>query len=260
MAREFIGILPAAGLGTRLYPSFYPKELLTVAFAPEAGAAALRPVLAIELALRAMAAAQIPRCHVVVSEAKWEVLRYLRDGRRHGIDIAYLVQAEPRGLADAVDQGYPWSRSANVCLVMPDTVLQPVDAIGQVKAGLAEGDADLVLGVFPTAHPEQLGPVRFAADGRVSEVLDKPAETDLRNAWGVAAWSPDFSDLLHSTLAAAAPARRPVLGAVFDLAVRRGLTVRAQYFAGGSYVDIGTPEGLRAALALALHDLAEPQP
>ena len=231
-----------------------------MAFAPEAGGQALRPILAIELALRAMVDAGIPRCHVVVSEAKWEVLRYLGDGQRHGIDIAYLVQAEPSGLADAVDQGYPWTRNASVCMVMPDTVLQPADAIGQVKAKLAEGDADLVLGVFPTSYPEQLGPVRFTPDGRVSEVLDKPERTELRNAWGVAAWSTAFSDLLHATLAAAAPDRRPALGAVFDLARSRGLRVLAQYFADGSYIDIGTPEGLRAALALAARSLEEPAP
>jgi len=255
MTAEFIGILPAAGLGTRLYPSFYPKELLTVAFAPEPGGQALRPVLAIELALRAMAAAGIARCHVVVSEAKWEVLRYLRDGRRLGLEVAYLVQAEPLGLADAIDLGHVWSRDANICMAMPDTVLQPGDAIGQVKANLAAGGADLVLGVFPSAHPEEQGPVRFDAEGRVSEVLDKPTETELRNTWGVAAWSPAFSELLHATLAAAPATERPVLGAVFDLAVREGLKVRALHFAAGSYIDIGTPEGLGAALALAAGNL-----
>jgi glucose-1-phosphate thymidylyltransferase len=144
-------------------------------------------------------------------------------------------------------------------MVMPDTVLQPADAIGRVKAELAASGADVVLGVFPTDHPEQLGPVRFAADGGVSAVLDKPPSTELRNAWGVAAWSPAFSDLLHATLAAA-PGQHPTLGAVFDLAVSRGLAVRAQYFATGSYIDIGTPEGLRAALALAARSLEEPAP
>ncbi|HUN51735.1 MAG TPA: sugar phosphate nucleotidyltransferase, partial [Candidatus Sulfotelmatobacter sp.] len=240
--------------------SFYPKELLTVAFAREAGEAALRPVLAIELALRAMGEAGIARCQVVVSAAKWEVLRYLGDGRRHGVDIAYLVQAEPRGLADAVDRGHAWTRGASVCMAMPDTVLHPADAIGRVKAKLVAAGADLILGVFPSGHPEQQGPVRFAADGRVLEVLDKPAATDLRNTWGVAAWSPAFGTLLHATLAAGGAGAQPALGAIFDLAVRRGLDVRAEYFADGSYVDIGTPEGLHAALALAAHNLEASDP
>ena len=260
MAGGLIVILPAAGLRTRLYPSFYPKELLTVAFAREAGEPALRPVLAIELALRAMGEAGIARCQVVVSAAKWEVLRYLGDGRRHGIDIAYLVQAEPRGLADAVDRGHAWTRDACVCMAMPDTVLQPADAIGRVKGKLAAAGADLVLGVFPSAHPEQQGPVRLGDGGRVLEVLDKPVATDLRNTWGVAAWSPAFGALLHSALAAGGAGEPPALGAIFDLAVRRGLDVRAECFADGTYVDIGTPEGLHAALALAAHNLEESDP
>ena len=44
--------------------------------------------------------------------------------------------------------------------------------------------ADLVLGVFPTDRPEQLGPIRIDADGRVVAVQDKPASVpdDMRTS------------------------------------------------------------------------------
>jgi glucose-1-phosphate thymidylyltransferase len=256
MSPEFIGILPAAGLGTRLHPSLYPKELLPVAFAAEGESREVRPALAIELALHAMRSAGVTRCHVIVSEAKWEILRYLGDGQRFGLDVAYLMQVEPRGLADAVDQAYAWTKAANVCMVMPDTVLEPRDAVGQVMAQLVAQSADLVLGVFPAEHPERLGPVRFAADGRVFEVLEKPEVTDLRHVWGVAAWTPAFSELLHQTLTGAAREAHPSLSPIFDLAIRQGMNVRAHHFPAGLYIDIGTPEGLRNALTYAVRGLA----
>jgi len=154
----------------------------------------------------------------------------------------------PRGLADALDATFAWVRDRDVCLVLPDTLVAPDDALARVKAELDASRADLVLGVFPTDHPELLGPVRIADDGRVLDVLDKPARTDVRNTWGMAAWSPRFTALLHEAVGAEPEV---VLGAVFDRAVKTGLHVRAVAFADGRFVDVGTPAGLAAALVQA---------
>ena len=83
----------------------------------------------------------------------------------------------------------------------------------------------------------------FAPDNY--EVLDKPATTDVRNTWGIAVWSPAFTSLLARELESA---RDIVLGAVFQRAVERGLRVHAVVFDAGEFIDVGTPQGLAAAL------------
>ena len=132
---------------------------------------------------------------------------------------------------------------------MPDTIFEPVGALKAVREELLSKQADLVLGVFPTPSPEQLGPVRMAGDGRILEVLDKPEKTDLLNTWAVAAWSPRFSELLHEQIAAS-DAKDVVLGEMFDLAHRVGLNARAIEFSAGAFHDLGTRAGLAGMTAV----------
>ena len=113
----------------------------------------------------------------------------------------------------------------------------------RVRAAYEASGADLVLGVFSTARPHALGPVRLNSEGRVTEVQDKPGQTDLANSWGMAVWGPRFSDMLRKAVA-----RDPAtnLGLLFHAATT-AMTVRGVWFAEGAFHDTGTPEGLRAA-------------
>lgn len=238
----FIGIIPAAGQGRRLRPFVGAKELLPVRFAP-APEGGLQPLLAIEHSLDALRRAGVPQAYVVIADWKLVLVQALGDGRDYGVDLAWLHRAVPRGLADAVHAGWPWVADRPVALVLPDTWFEPADALAQVCARVTAG-ADLCLGVFPTAHPERLGPVRLGPDGAVREVLDKPAQTDLKNTWGLAAWRPRFTALLHAQLSEAEPDALPPLGQLFDAATRAGLQVEAVEFPAGRYVDVGTVQSL----------------
>ena len=241
---RFIGILPAAGASSRLRPFRYPKALLPIRYR-ELDDGTIIPTLLIEHSLAAMKLASVDLCVVVVSDSKPEILKYLGDGERAGVPIAYMVQTQQLGLAQAVDLVCRWSSSlgCNCCMALPDTVFEPVEALKIVKEELLSKQADLVLGVFPTSAPEQLGPVRSTGDGRIVEVLDKPETADLNNTWAIAAWSPRFSQLLHEQLTAF-DATQVVLGEVFDLAHRVGMVARAIEFPTGTFHDLGTRAGL----------------
>ncbi|HMU39973.1 MAG TPA: sugar phosphate nucleotidyltransferase [Pseudomonadota bacterium] len=235
---EFIGILPAAGVAARLRPFRYPKELLPVVFVSDSQGG-LRPKLTIEFAIEALRTAHVRHSFVVIADWKLEIVRLLGDGNDLGVSLAYLHRAVPKGLADAVDAGFEWFCGRNVCLALPDSIFTPPDAIAKISQSLQEHDADLVLGVFPTFQPERLGPVRFASDGQVLEVLEKPAQTTLFNTWGIAAWAPSFSAFLHQTLNRSDEARTQSIGHMFNAAVLAGMRVRSVFFEGGSYTDAG---------------------
>ena len=86
----------------------------------------------------------------VISPSKPEIVEHFRSGARHGVDIAYICQDAPTGMADAVDATYPWISDHRVIMGMPDTVFQPLDAVLDLKQLFEREGPDLVLGVFPT--------------------------------------------------------------------------------------------------------------
>jgi glucose-1-phosphate thymidylyltransferase len=240
-------VIPAAGMASRLGSLGYAKELLPITYVADTPGGRLRPMAVIEASLRQLQKAGVGRTLVVISDRKPELVRYLGSGRDFGLDIAFVQQSQADGLAAACALATPWVRDGNACLLLPDTVVRPAEALKTVRATFKSAQADLVLGVFPTSRPLELGPVRFDADMRVTDVLDKPAATDLANSWAMAIWGPRFSDLL-----AKAVAENPsqTLGSLFHRAVGDGLKVLATWFPEGQFHDVGTPQGLAEALPL----------
>jgi len=253
MAPEIVGLLPAAGRGLRFGGSGYAKELFPLLFEGAAGTEAdrLEPRPICELALRAMAAAGACRCVTVVSPEKADVLRVLGRGFDTQMPLAYVVQPEPHGLPDALRCARPWLGDASVVFAMPDTVFFPESALAEVQARRIETSADVMLGVFPVDEPERLGPVDLGPDGAVRRIHDKPGPTAHRNTWGAAAWSPRFTDFCCAWDEARERdgGEERALGHAFEAARASKLVVGALHFPQGAFFDIGTPRGLRSALA-----------
>lgn len=241
---DYVGVIPAAGLASRLGPLGYPKELLPITYVPgEDGH--LRPLPVIEASFRQLREAGVGRALVITSDRKPELMQYLGNGGGIELDLAFLQQARAEGLAAAVALALPWTKGANTCLLLPDTIVRPEAALKQARALFESAGADLALCVLPTDKPKELGPVRFDSEMRVTEVQDKPAETDLNNSWAMAIWGPRFAELLGRAVKAH-PGQ--TLGAVFQQAVDAGLNARAIWFPDGAFYDVGTPKGLAEAL------------
>ena len=239
------GLVPAAGRGVRFGESGYFKELFPLLLTRD-GSIGARPI--VDVALSAVARAGAHRCIVVVSPQKADVLRVVGGGPSAAMSMGYVIQSEPLGLPHAVRCARPWLEGSGVVFAMPDVIILPSDALARVEHERTRTGADLVLGVFPVDEPERLGPVEVDADGTVLSILDKPATTTLRNSWGVASWSPAFTEFCCAWDERADPARERVLGHVFEAARTSGMSVRAVEFGNGRMLDIGTPHGLASAL------------
>ena len=244
MMNDYVGVIPAAGLASRLGPLGYPKELLPITYVPGEGGH-LRPLPVIEASFRQLREAGISRSVVITSDRKPELMQYLGNGGGLGLDLAFVQQAQADGLAAAAALALPWTHGAKACLLLPDTIVRPESALRDMCKLFEAENADLVLGVFPTAKPKELGPVRFDSQMRVIEVQDKPVETDLANSWAMAVWGRHFGALLGEAVKQN-PAQS--LGAVFQRGVDHGLNVMAVWFEGGAFYDVGTPKGLAEAL------------
>ncbi len=242
----------------RFGASGYAKELFPLLF--ERDDASLEPRPIGQLALQAIRAAGAERCVTVVSPDKLEVVRVF-GSTESGMSLAYVVQSEPRGIPHALRCARAWLADADVVFAMPDTIVLPPDALARVHAERVASGADVVLGVFPTDEPERLGPVELDASGRIVRIYDKPASPPASNTWALASWSPRFTAFAcdWDETQDASGAREHAIGHAFEAARAAGLDVRAVSFASGRFLDVGTPHGLRAALAaLVTHGVLVP--
>lgn len=247
--REAIGLVPAAGQGSRLRPFRYPKELFPLGYAPHSGGEPFRLKVVCEYAFECLVAAGVRRALVVISDPKVEILRFLSEGREVGVDLAYLHQRDVVGLPAAIDCAYPWVGDRESLLVLPDTVVEPPEVAAELLDFLRARQADVALAVFPTDHPGDLCPVETDAFGRVRALHDKQAPPGLENTWGLAAWTPRFATYLHELLRRpGAPSDRELpLAEVFSAALAEGLEVVALPLARARFWDIGKNSSLLRA-------------
>lgn len=249
MDKTFIGLLPAAGRARRLTPLRYPKELLPISYEDD-DTGGMRPRAVAEYAIEAIRLAEVVRVLLVVAPWKMDIVSYVGDGRQFGVDVGYLCQQDARGLPPALDLASRWCHGCHTVFALPDTIFEPRDALRTLRALYLDERADVALAVFPTPEPHRLGPVVLNGR-RVARVLDKPTVPPAANTWAAGIWSDAFTSLLHDCSASAPDSggREPVLGDVFERAIHEGMRVVGLEFRDGSFIDIGTPDGMRRCLA-----------
>ena len=245
-----IGIIPAAGRGLRLGRLPFSKELYPIGYRPAtAPREGWQPFVVIEDLIERMTVAEAKRIFIVLARGKSAIMDYLGDGGRYGVELCYLVQEEANGMPFALDLPFHWLREETVLFGMPDTLVRPKDIFVQLLSTHVRTGAELTLALFPTDRPEQFGMVGADSEGRVTETVDKPKATRLRHMWGSACWAPTFSVHMNQYLKERASlGSEVVLSSVFQDVLEQGRQVRSVTFSEGTYIDIGTVEGLRHGL------------
>lgn len=261
--RHVIGLLPAGGQATRISPLPVSKELYPVGFRRlDDGTSNLRPKVVSHYLLEKMKLAGIDRAFFILRPGKWDIPAYFGDGTMLKMNLGYLLMNLPFGVPYTLDQAYPFVQNSLIALGFPDILFQPEDAFVHLLARQAKTDADVVLGLFPTDRPQKAGMVDFDTTGRVRLIIEKPPQTDLRYMWGIALWTPSFTQFLHEYLIASEPSKVPSevdnllpprseipIGDVIQAAIDTGFQVEAEVFPEGSYLDIGTPDDLVRAIS-----------
>jgi glucose-1-phosphate thymidylyltransferase len=159
------GIILAGGSGTRLYPITLgvSKQLIPLYDKPM-----------IYYPLSTLLTAGIREILIIstpVDLPRFEQL--LGDGSRIGVRFEYLVQKEPRGLADAYIVGKDFIGNDSVAMVLGDNIFYGTDLDNKVRdaAQLAEGG--IIFGA-PVHDPERYGVVEFDEAMNVLSIEEKP--------------------------------------------------------------------------------------
>lgn len=159
------GIILAGGAGTRLYPSTLAvsKQILTVYDKPMI----YYPLSTLMLAgIREVLIVSTPRDINTYKEL-------LGDGSKLGMKFSYVLQTEPRGLADAFILGEEFIENDSVCLVLGDNIFYGYGFTERLKNASSRKEGATIFG-YHVSNPTEFGVVEFDDDWNVLSIEEKP--------------------------------------------------------------------------------------
>ncbi|HWI41801.1 MAG TPA: glucose-1-phosphate thymidylyltransferase RfbA [Verrucomicrobiae bacterium] len=158
------GILLAGGAGTRLYP---PTLVASKQLQPVYD----KPMIYYPLATLMMAGiSEVLVISTPVDTPRIQAL--LGDGSRWGIRLSYVVQQEPKGIAQAFLLGEEFVAGDNVCLILGDNIFYGKMGLDRLTADFAGGAT--IFGYYVN-DPQRYGVVEFGEEGKVLSIEEKPA-------------------------------------------------------------------------------------
>jgi glucose-1-phosphate thymidylyltransferase len=158
------GVLLAGGTGTRLYPITHtgPKQLVPVAN---------KPIL--EYAIEDFKEAGITEIGVVLGHKGRDAIQeYLGDGSGFDVDITYLVQGDPLGLAHAVGCAKDFVGNSPFVVYLGDDLMR--EGIGDMVSDFNSEEYAAGIGLQAVDEPSRYGVVDRNQSGDITELIEKP--------------------------------------------------------------------------------------
>src|SRR3954471_24441598 len=154
---ELKGLILSGGRGTRLRPITYTsaKQLVPVAN---------KPVLF--FGIEAMAQAGISDVGIIIApETGDEIRAAAGDGSQFGVQITYVVQDEPAGLAHAVLTAEPFLSDSPFVMYLGDNLLQ--GGMTELVREFRANEPDSLILLTPVPDPENYGVAELDVSGSV---------------------------------------------------------------------------------------------
>jgi glucose-1-phosphate thymidylyltransferase len=155
----------SGGAGTRLRPITHTRAKQLV---PVAG----KPVLF--YGLEAMAAAGITQVGIIIGDTGAEIRAAVGDGSRFGLEVTFIPQDAPRGLAHAVLTAEEFIGESAFCMYLGDNLLR--DGVAGFVDEFRAGDADAMILLQHVPNPSEYGVAELDASGAVKQLVEKPKE------------------------------------------------------------------------------------
>ena len=99
----------------------------------------------------------------------------LGSGQQWGVAFEYAVQAQPNGIAQALIIAEPFLDGAPSALILGDNIFYGANLSELLQVGLAIAPTGATVFGYYVQDPERYGVVEFDAEGKVTDLLEKPA-------------------------------------------------------------------------------------
>jgi glucose-1-phosphate thymidylyltransferase len=181
------GVILSGGSGTRLRPFTHtgPKQLVPVAN---------KPVL--EYAIDDLKEAGITEIGIILGhKGREDIQDLLGDGSRYGVDITYIVQGNPLGIAHAVGCTREFIGDDDFVVYLGDNLLN--DGITQLVESFETGNYGAGIALQRVDNPGRFGVADVDEAGNVQKLVEKPDDppSDLALI-GIYVFSPDVFEVI----------------------------------------------------------------
>ena len=166
---EFVGLVPAAGEGIRMYPfsRAVPKEMYPILGKP-----------VIEHCIENLREGGINRIYMIVGHQKGALMDYVGDGSFYGVKVAYIYQLKRRGLGHAILQAEKWIKEPFVTL-LGDSFIEPKKEIQTMMKLHTEKRPIATVLLFKVNTPVGYGIAKFKSlennSGPIEKLIEKPS-------------------------------------------------------------------------------------
>lgn len=250
---DVIGLVPAAGLATRLSPLPCSKEMLPIGLSKATTGEVPVPTVAASYLLKKFLKAGVRKAFFIIRKGKWDIPQYFGDGSLVQMNLGYLIMGDPYGVPFTLDQAFPFVEDKIVIFGFPDILFFEELAYLALLERQNNRAADLVLGLFPVGRHPKADRVDREENGKILNVLSNSTRLDLPYTWGIAVWTPVFTKFIHEftdKFRKEPDERSEVsISQVVQEGIRCGLNIQGCIVSQVPFLDIGTPEGLAQAMS-----------
>ncbi|ODS36694.1 glucose-1-phosphate thymidylyltransferase [Candidatus Altiarchaeales archaeon WOR_SM1_SCG] len=236
------GLILAGGSGTRLRPITHTanKHLIPIAN---------KPILF--YGIETLKEAGIKDIGIILGENDPEAVKNaVGDGSGFGINVTYIYQGEPKGLAHAVSCAEEFIGDESFVMYLGDNLLKK--GINELVADFKKNNHDAVIALCKVKNPQQFG-VAEMDHNRVVRLVEKPGnpKSDLALV-GVYVFKPVIFDSIRK-IKPSLRGELEITDAIQGL-LNDGCNVQA-HIVKGWWKDTGKPEDLLEANHLILDDI-----
>ena len=164
---KYKGILLAGGTGSRLHP-------LTLTVSKQLMPVFDKPMIYYPLSTLMLTGIR-DICLITTPSDQAAFRNLLGDGSAWGLNLEYVVQPSPDGLAQAFTLAADFLAGSPACLILGDNIFY-AEGLSRKLQAVAQRESGGTIFAYVVQNPERYGVIEVDADGKALSVEEKPAQ------------------------------------------------------------------------------------